>query len=137
MTLPEPNAASVALLREGRVLLIRRARSPFLGDWTLPGGRREPGETIETTAIREVYEEIGVDIRDIVPVMRMPVGEGGRYSLQVFATETFSGEIVLSDEVSDFAWLTRQEIAPRPITPRLMEVLDLAFSAIEPAHSAG
>ncbi|MGV3652274.1 MAG: NUDIX hydrolase [Devosia sp.] len=137
MTLPEPNAASVALLREGRVLLIRRARSPFLGDWTLPGGRREPDETIETCAIREVAEEIGVEIRDIVPVMRMPVGEGGRYSLQVFATTCFSGDVALSDEVSDFAWLTRQDIAPRPITPRLMEVLDLAFSAIEPAQLAG
>ena len=137
MTPPTPNAASVALLRGDRVLLICRARSPFLGDWTLPGGRIEPGESPEACAIREVAEEIGVEISDIVPVMRMPVGEAGRYSLQVFATTRFSADIVLSDEVSDYAWLTREDIAPRPITPRLMEVLDLAFAAIEPAHWAG
>ena len=42
--LQTPNAASVALIDRDKVLLIRRARKPWLGRWSLPGGRLEPGE---------------------------------------------------------------------------------------------
>ena len=50
------NAASVALIRKTQLLLIQRARAPMEGLWTLPGGRLEPGETIEACAQREVLE---------------------------------------------------------------------------------
>lgn len=134
---PLPNAASVALIREGRVLLICRARAPFLGDWTLPGGRVEPGESVEACAIREVREEIGIEIATLSPVLVMPVGSGGRFLLQVYASTDFSGDIVLSDEVSDTAWLEPAAIAPRPITPDLMHVLATAFAGIEGREAAG
>jgi 8-oxo-dGTP diphosphatase len=132
-----PNAASVALIREGKVLLIQRARAPFLGDWTLPGGRVEPGETAEACAIREVREEIGVEIEALHPVLTMPVGPADRFLLQVFASAQFSGPVVLSDEIADWCWLRPEEIAPRPITPDLMVVLAKAFAGIEARHGAG
>ena len=65
MTDIPPNAASVAIVREGKVLLIKRAYAPYQHLWTLPGGRIEPGETIEQCAIREIAEELGLTIRNI------------------------------------------------------------------------
>ena len=47
---------------EGRVILINRGHRPFKGDWCLPGGMVDEGETVEQAAIREVREEIGVDV---------------------------------------------------------------------------
>jgi 8-oxo-dGTP diphosphatase len=44
------------------ILLIKRATVPFKGYWALPGGRAEPGETVEQTIVREVKEETGLDI---------------------------------------------------------------------------
>ncbi len=57
------NAASaVVLRRDGRVLLVQRARAPLTDTWTLPGGKLEAGETPEEAAAREVREETGIDV---------------------------------------------------------------------------
>jgi ADP-ribose pyrophosphatase YjhB (NUDIX family) len=124
----EPNAASVALLEGPRVLLIRRAFEPLKGLWTLPGGRREADESIEATAIRELREELGVTISDLVPVCQLSVA--GRFRLQVFATRQFGGRIVASDEVADWAWMEPGPLAGYPTTPGLADVLDRAFKAV-------
>ena len=121
------NAASVALIEAGRVLLIRRAFAPLQGLWTLPGGRWEAPETIEETAMREVQEELGLAVRDLVPVMLLPVGA---YRLQVFATGRFAGEIVPSPEVDDFGWYAPHQLGDLPTTPRLDEVLTQAFARV-------
>ena len=44
------------------ILLIKRDTVPFKGYWALPGGRAEPGETVEQTVVREVKEETGLDV---------------------------------------------------------------------------
>ncbi len=47
---------------ENKVVLIKRLTRPFVGYWALPGGRMDPGETIEQTVVREVKEETGLDV---------------------------------------------------------------------------
>jgi len=123
----EANAASVALLDGPRVLLIRRAFEPLRGLWTLPGGRREAGESIEETAIRELREELGVIISDLVPVRQLPVA--ARFRLQVFASRRFSGGLLPSAEISDWAWVEPDRLAGYDTTPGLVDVLDRAFKA--------
>ena len=47
---------------EDKILLIKRNTRPFVGYWALPGGRMDPGETVEQTIVREVKEETGLDV---------------------------------------------------------------------------
>ena len=58
-------AVSAAILRDGKVLVVRRARKPALGVYTLPGGVVEAGETLEQAVVREVKEETALDIAPV------------------------------------------------------------------------
>ena len=64
MTKPSSNqprvGCGVAIQRDGELLLIRRGRDPEAGCWSLPGGKVDAGETTETTARREIAEELGL-----------------------------------------------------------------------------
>ena len=122
-----PNAASVALLHREKVLLIQRAQAPWLGSWSLPGGRLEPGEDAEACAKRELMEELGLAVHALRPVARLTLGEAGRFLLQVFGTESFEGEIVPSDEIAAHRWVALQQLGGLETTPHLGEVLERVF----------
>lgn len=124
------NAASVAIIREGKVLLIKRAFAPYQHLWTLPGGRLDPGETIEQCAIREVAEEVGLTIRNPRPVLVQALGRDGAYRLAVFATGDFSGQLRASDEVADHKWLDPAALVALRTTSRLDHVLAKAFAVL-------
>ncbi|HHY50317.1 MAG TPA: NUDIX domain-containing protein [Alphaproteobacteria bacterium] len=121
-----PTAASVALVHRERVLLIRRARAPYHGTWTLPGGRLEAGEDAEAAAAREVREELGLAVHALRPVMRLTVDPARRFRLQVFATEAFEGEITPSDEILEHRWVA-EGVLPEPVTPHLPEAIARAL----------
>jgi 8-oxo-dGTP diphosphatase len=125
-----PNAASVAIVRENRVLLIKRAYAPYQHLWTLPGGRIEPGETIEQCAIREIAEEVGLTIRNPRPVMEQLLGRAEDFRLAVFATHDFSGQLRPSDEVADHKWMDPAAIIGMRTTSRLDDVLARAFAVL-------
>jgi len=55
-------ATAIIPFPEGKILLIKRNTKPFVGYWALPGGRMDPGETIEQTVVRECKEETGLDV---------------------------------------------------------------------------
>ncbi len=126
------DAASVALINGARILLIERALAPFKGDWTLPGGRREPGESIEACATREIGEELGLAVFDLRPVLTMTVGAAGRFRLAVFATTRFAGDIVASDEIAAHRWVEAGAIAMLRTTPDLAMVIERAFAIFGP-----
>jgi len=116
--------ASLALFDADRVLLIKRARAPFLHYWTLPGGGREGDETAEQCAVREFFEETGLRVAAARPVTVVDIGETGRpYGLAVFTSRTFSGEPRFSDEIADHAWLRPEAWGDRLVTPELADVL--------------
>jgi 8-oxo-dGTP diphosphatase len=55
-------ATAIISYPQNRILLIKRSTPPFVGYWALPGGRVDPGETVEQTIVREVKEETGLDV---------------------------------------------------------------------------
>ena len=125
------NAASVALIHKQQVLLIKRAYAPYQHLWTLPGGRIEPGETIEDCAAREIKEELGLTVFGLHPVMVQWLGADKKFRLAVFATQGFEGEIVPSHEIGDYRWIEPGQIGSLRTTARLGDVLDRAFALFD------
>ncbi|MDB5622500.1 MAG: hypothetical protein JWR39_1063 [Devosia sp.] len=118
-----PNAASVALVRDDKVLLIKRAFAPYQHLWTFPGGRLDPDETIEQCVIREVKEELGLTVRNPRPVTVQRLGSDGTYRLAVFVTTDFSGTILASSEIADHKWVDPAALPAFRTTSRLDDVI--------------
>ena len=118
-----PNAASIALVRSGKVLLIKRALAPYQHLWTFPGGRLEPGETIEQCVAREIKEELGLAIRNPRPVTVQNLGRDGTYRLAIFVSADFSGTILPSNEIADHKWVDPATVAALRTTARLDDII--------------
>ncbi len=123
-------AVSAAIFRDGKLLLVRRARSPAKGFYSLPGGRVEFGETLHAALHREVDEETALKIgivdlagwREVVP----GTTGGGHYLIMSFAARWTSGEVVLNDELDDFRWLAPDGLGDLKLTGGLQEVIQSA-----------
>lgn len=121
---PIPSVASLALLQDGKCLVIRRAYAPYQGLWSLPGGRIEPGETAAQCAVREVAEEVGLLVQNPVAVTHMKVaGRSRQVILEVFASQNFAGKITPSDEVLAWGWYDPEEIKALATTPDLEKII--------------
>jgi 8-oxo-dGTP diphosphatase len=123
-------AASAVIFRDDRVLLVRRAREPGRGRYSLPGGRVEWGETIEQAVHREVAEETGITIaivrlagiREVLPTAR----GGGHFVVLSFAARWSAGEVTLNDEHDAFQWVLPHEATQHALTDRLVPILEAA-----------
>lgn len=91
-------ATAIITFPPDKILLIKRATVPFKGYWALPGGRLDPGETVEQTVVREVKEETGLDVAVICKVgeyHEQGVQGGVEYDYYpaCFLVKTVNGEI--------------------------------------------
>ncbi len=96
-------AVGVVCLRGDEVLLIRRGKPPREGEWSLPGGRIEPGEPVREAALRELREETGVEARliGLIDVVDGLFGPEFHYVLIDYWAEWISGEPVAADDVAE------------------------------------
>ncbi|MFY8162702.1 MAG: NUDIX hydrolase [Brevundimonas sp.] len=112
--LPTPvPAVGVVCLRGDSVLLIRRGTPPRQGEWSLPGGRIEPGERAVEAALRELREETGVEaaITGLIDVVDGLFPEAGRhYVLIDYAARWVSGEPVAGDDALEARFLALDEV---------------------------
>jgi len=123
-------AVSAVILRDGKILLVRRARAPAKGLYSLPGGRVEFGESLHAALNREVCEETGLKIeivglagwREVLPA----AGGGGHYVILSFAARWAGKEPVLNDEHDDFRWLAPDALGDLRLTDGLVEVIQAA-----------
>jgi ADP-ribose pyrophosphatase YjhB (NUDIX family) len=112
---------SVVIRRAGRVLLVRRARPPFAGRWSLPGGRIEPGESPAEAIVREVREETGLRVRTVGRPRRhlLRAAGGPPLILLVYAARVVGGRLRPGADAAAVRWTTLAALTRRPTTPRL------------------
>jgi 8-oxo-dGTP diphosphatase len=125
-------AASVAVFRDGRVLIARRARGPMLGVYSLPGGVVEVGETLREAGLRELAEEVGVTadiigfIDHVEPIRREDGRVREHYVIAAFLARWRAGEPSPSNEADAIAWIAPAEARNWPTTPELPDILEKA-----------
>ena len=122
-------AVSAAVFRQGRVLIVRRARAPLLGHFSLPGGGVEVGETMAVALARELMEEVSIEAemiafnRHVEAIIREGDRVRAHFVIASFVARWTSGEPRLSEEVDAVDWIDPAAELPSPTTPELSEVL--------------
>lgn len=120
------------------MLLIRRAREPARGLYTLPGGRVEAGETLVEAVMREVREETALII-EVIGLAgtreAMPRDADGRlaghFVILPFAARWASGEVAMNGEIDDAHWIAPGELSRFQTTPGLAEIVETAAAMVE------
>lgn len=110
---PPVPAVGVVCLKNDQVLLIRRGKAPRRGEWTLPGGRIEPGERAVDAALRELREETGVEaeITGLIDVVDGLFPEAGmHYVLIDYAARWLSGEPVGADDALEARFVPLDQV---------------------------
>ena len=122
--------------RSDRILLVRRNRPPKAGEWSLPGGMLEVGETLQQGVAREVMEETGCEVAVGAVVATIDLitrDDDGRvhyhYVLIDLLAEWISGEGRPNDESSDLAWATLAELPEYHLWAETERVIRLSAQA--------
>jgi len=130
-------AVSAAIIRDGKVLVVRRARRPALGIYTLPGGVVEAGETLTRALTREVREETALAIEPVALAGHREVivkDADGRierhFVIMCFASRWVSGEPVLNEELDDARWIDPAELANLRTTEGIAEIVATAVKRL-------
>ena len=107
----------VVVWREDRFLLVKRGEEPNKGQWSIPGGAQELGETVFAAARREVLEETGLEVEvcSLVDVVDgIMTDDEGRvkyhYTLVDVVAESLEGEPVAADDAAAVAWFTLEDL---------------------------
>lgn len=110
------------LLKPDAVLMVKRGKQPFLGRWSYPGGIVEHGESPLQAALRELFEETGLDASDARMVGRHTVERalppGGTLTLHVFTGRWQGGEPVAADDAAEARFIGFGEVADLDTTPQ-------------------
>jgi 8-oxo-dGTP diphosphatase len=130
------------VIEDGRALLIRRGSEPLRGEWSIPGGTLELGETLEEGVARELLEETGLEVRviklievfDRIYLESMAVGGLERkrprfhYVIVDYLCERISGAAVAGSDVTDVAYAREEELERFALTETATRILKKAFA---------
>jgi ADP-ribose pyrophosphatase YjhB (NUDIX family) len=129
------------IIDQGRALLIRRGSEPLLGEWSIPGGTLELGETLEEGVARELLEETGLTVRviELIEVfdriyLESTAGANGKkgprfhYVIVDYLCERVAGEAVAGSDVTDVAFASEEELGKYKLTETATRILKKAFA---------
>jgi 8-oxo-dGTP diphosphatase len=116
----------VMVLQRGDRFLIgqRAAHKPAPGYWTQVSGKREPGETLQQTVVREAMEELGCRVEPVAKLQELP-SANGKFLLHYWTIKLLEGEpSICNDENTELRWLTVEELAQlQPVFQEDIELL--------------
>lgn len=137
-------AASVAVFRDGKVLLAQRGKAPLKGVWSLPGGRVEAGEKARDAALRELAEETGItakilgvaDVADVI--LRDKDGSvHAQYVITAFLGIWASGDAVADSDCMAVEWVKPADVANRNMTEGTEAIIHRAAALLKAMESSG
>ena len=118
------------IVRDSRVLLVRRAHPPLQGEWSIPGGLVETGETTRQAIVREVHEETALEIEPgaLVEVFeRILRDQDSRvqyhFVLIDYLCRVVSGEAQAGSDVSEVRWANMGELEALAVAPETCSVI--------------
>ena len=123
------------VIHDGRALIVQRAGEPRKGEWTVPGGVLEVGETLRSGVEREVLEETGLVVKagSVVDVFEniWPDAEGRtqfHYVLVDFLCELVSGELKVATDASDARWISLEELEDWELIGKTAQAIRTGFA---------
>jgi mutator protein MutT len=122
------------IVRDGRVVIVRRRYEPLAGRWSLPGGTLELGETLEAGVAREMQEETGLDV-EVGPVIevfdRILLDADRRvqyhFVLVDYLCRPIGGELRAGSDVDDAVFVDPVGLGPYDLTTKARAVIDRAL----------
>jgi ADP-ribose pyrophosphatase YjhB (NUDIX family) len=129
------------IIDQGRALLIRRGSEPLRGEWSIPGGTLEIGESLEEGVARELLEETGIEIRvlELIEVFDRIYADDGtiaaraqkrprfHYVIADYLCERVGGEPRAGSDVTDVSFAHEEELSKYQLTETATRILKKAF----------
>jgi len=125
------------VIQGNQVLLIRRGSEPLKGEWSIPGGMLELGESLTDGVRREILEETGLRVRPLeaLTVLDRIEKNGKRvqyhYVIVDYVCRRTGGRLKSGGDVLDARWVNRVELPRYRITPKAASVIAAAFDWVE------
>ena len=124
-----------ALIFEGsRILMAQRGKPPLMGQWSLPGGLVETGESVESAVRREVLEETGLEVKPLgvleifERIMRDAAGAPEyHYVLLDYICRVTGGALSAGDDARRVEWVERRALGDVHITEGTLAVIEKGF----------
>ncbi len=123
---PRPElCVGAVVVHDGSLLLVRRGRGPAAGEWAVPGGRVEWGESMAEALVREVREETGLECvcGEMLGWIELVDDHQHLVILDYVATVLEHGEPVAGDDAAEVLWVPVQDVAELVLAPGLAEFL--------------
>ncbi len=123
------------IVEDGRVVLVRRAAEPMAGEWSIPGGLLELGETMRAGAVREALEETGLQVEagEVLEVLDriLPDAQGKiryHYVLIDFLCHRIAGELRAGGDAAEARWVSESELAELGVAEAAVKVIRKALA---------
>ncbi len=125
------------VIHGNQVLLIRRGHEPLKGEWSIPGGMLELGESLEEGVCRELLEETGLKVLPLEALLVFDrIQKNGKrvqyhYVIVDYVCRRTGGRLKARSDVLDARWVEREELPKYRITPKAAAVIADAFDFVE------
>lgn len=126
------------IIKDGRVVLVKRAHAPIQGQWSIPGGVLEVGELVREAAVREAREETGLIVEpgELLGVYDRILHDPDKrvqyhYVLIDFLCRPTGGDLRAASDAAEVRWFTRDELPSLKLANDTQDVIHKGFAALE------